>query len=670
MRVSLVFPPFYLESLYNLPPLGLLSLGAALSQGGHAPRLHDHVLSLREGTIPMNADIYARCAKDILAAAPDLAALSCQATTTPAVLHVAAELKRLAPDVPVVVGGHNASFLDRELLTRFPAIDVVVRGEGEATMVQLADALSGGAGVHELAGIAGLSYRDAAGAVRVNPDRELLRRLDDLPLPDYGLAPELDRYRHACGLSRSIAILEVGRGCPHACAYCSEQAFWRRRVRTFSPKRIVSEMKHVHKEHGAQCFLLSFDQFTADRSFAEAFCRELLDAGLPGVGWYCISRLDTVDAGLLALMREAGCESMCYGIDSGSKRTLSVIGKDIDEHILFTRVRESTDAGLKPTLSFILGFPHETLDDLDATVDLALRCCVTGGANPLVQLPTVLAGTRLHREYADRLVREVDTYFSLGLEFDQGRRLPGDEALITAWPDLFSCFHNLPFTSLPLGDLADVADNLPVLLGLFPKTFALLRAALQASPTLLFRDLLDFIKAREGFGSRFFSAPLAHAHFRDFVADRMATAGPGAALPHLEDVLRYEEQAIAAAAQPGHASGGRDKPALNPGVLVAQTELDVALVTEDLRAGRIPAGYPRARGYTVFENRHGDLTVFAVNRFGADLLALCDGKRPVADIARTLHPDHAPSLGREDFLHHCHEAVGVFRTKGLVHLAA
>ena len=91
-------------------------------------------------------------------------------------------------------------------------------------------------------------------------------------------------------------------------------------------------------------------------------------------------------------MREAGCDSMCYGIDSGSERTLTFIRKRIDRNILLRRVRETTDEGMRPTLSFVIGFPEEEREDVDATLGLALRTALRGESAPLLQLPTVLGG--------------------------------------------------------------------------------------------------------------------------------------------------------------------------------------------------------------------------------------------------------------------------------------
>lgn len=404
MRIALVFPPFFLQSLYNLPPLGLINLATVLNQAGHEVAVIDLVLAVRLKTLPLDSSIYGNSASMILREEPDLVAFSVQCATFPAVIRIAEILRKRKPGIRIVAGGHDVSFADRRTLERFPWFDAVVRGEGEVTIRELAnDYAAGGDGD----GIDGVTRRRGAEVVR-NPDRELIADLDRLPLPDYSLVPGLDVYRDACGIPRAVAILEAGRGCPHSCVYCSESAMWRRRSRTFPVPRIVREMRRLRDKFGAECFLLAYDQFTADRGFAGEFCRTVIEQGLNTTPWYCISRLDSMDLPLLRLMREAGCESMCYGVDSGSARTLAFIGKRIDHGILYQRVRETTDEGMVPTLSFVIGFPEEEREDIDQTLFLALRAGIQGNSNPLIQLPTVLPGTELHRRYHDRRDSRAD----------------------------------------------------------------------------------------------------------------------------------------------------------------------------------------------------------------------------------------------------------------------
>ncbi len=660
MNISLVFPPYALESLYSLPPLGLVNLATAARQAGHAPRIHDCVLDLREGALPMGPGLYAACAERILDAAPDMVAFSAQCATYPAMINIARELRRRRPELPLVAGGHNASFVDCETLDKFPEFDAVVRGEGERTFPELADALASGRPAWTVSGVTG--RRD--GRAWRAPDRSLVADLDSLPRPDHSLAPELWRYQRAYDLPRAIAILEVGRGCPHACVYCSESALWQRRSRTFSPDRLAAEMLRLRDEQGAQSFLLSYDQFTANRDFVRRFCQAVLDAGLADCDWYCISRLDTVDAELFALMHQAGCRSMCYGIDSGSPRTLAFINKRIDQSVLLDRVRLTTEHGMTPTLSFIIGFPEEDLADIDATLTLALRCSILGNVSPLVQLPTVLPGTRLHAGYAKDLVREADTYFALGLEFDHGRRLAADEALINGDPPLFSSFYNLPCQGLAVRDLGAVASFFPLILDAFPKTFFLLATALAASPTRLFLDFLAHAaKARDG--DQGLTASLCRCHFPAFAQSRLA-GDIGRDWPLAAQMLRYEIAAGNAAGEAGRTALAPDRPALAQGVALAEFDTDMAEAVADLRRGVVRQSAPPAPCALIFSQRGNRLGVRRVNLFGKDVLARCDGTRTLPDIAGELRPIHGAAMPMDAFADHCHAAVAAFSRLGLV----
>jgi len=659
MRIALVFPPFYHPAMYNLPPLGLINLATQLRLAGHESRIIDLVLAIRTGELPRDADIYRNAARLILAAEPELVAFSAQCTTYPAIVQIARLLKRERPELRAIVGGHNASFLDRRTLECFPEFDAVVRGEGEVTFPALVAAWQGG---DDLAAVAGVTWR-RGGEVIVNPDRPLLNDLNALQLPDYTLAPPLAVYQEACALPRAIAILEVGRGCPHRCVYCSESALWRRRTRTFAVERVVGEMRMLRDRHGAECFLLAYDQFTADRRYVEEFCRQVNAAGLSGLPWYCISRLDTVDAELLGQMRAAGCESMCYGIDSGSARTLSFINKRIDRAILFARVRQTTELGMVPTLSFVIGFPEEERSDIDATLELALWCGIQGNVNPLVQLPTVLPGTELHRRYLGQLVRSVDTYFALGLEFTLQGRLPDDEALIESDPELFSSFWNLPCPGLPLAELHRLASDLPLIVTLFPKTFLLLTRALRLSPSALFRDFAAALLETAGEVS--LEASRCFRFFAQFATTRLQALPAAGDWAHLVDVLAYEMRTLDVAQFAKRKKTGNidlqhlDKwhPQRPANVRIAEFRFDLPAIVADLKAGIVRERYPEQASCLVFRQQGSELQVSTVNAFGSEFLALCDGKNSLTEIAARLQPDHGAGQRSEAFFAVCCEAA-------------
>ena len=362
-------------------------------------------------------------------------------------------------------------------------------------------------------------------------------------------------------------------------------------------------------------------------------------------------------------MRAAGCESMCYGIDSGSTRTLAFIDKRIDREILFDRVRQTTDLGLVPTLSFVIGFPEEAREDLDATLELALWCGIQGNINPLLQLPTVLPGTELHHRYLSVLVRGVDTYFARGLEFAAGRRLPEDETLIAADPELFGSFWNLPCPGLPLAELQRLAEGFPLLVTLFPKSMMLLSKALQVPPTLLFTAFDAFHQGSAGAGV--LTAPRCHACFPAFVHERLQERPEAEAWAHLADLLDYEVHAIEVARfAKGEKTGNIDlqrldqwRPRRAANVRIATFRFDLPAIVADLKAGTIRANYPEKPSHLVFRQDGAQLEVLAIDAFGFDLLALSDGSASCGEVARRLLDDHGSGRAEPVFLASCRDAL-------------
>jgi radical SAM superfamily enzyme YgiQ (UPF0313 family) len=669
MKIVLVFPPFFLSTLYNLPPLGLLNLATVLRDDGHEVAVLDLVLAIRTNSLPLGSSIYSESVKMILREEPDLVGFSVQCTTFPAVVRISELLQRQKPDLRILLGGHDVSFSDQRTLERFHWIDAVIRGEGEITFRELAKAYSGG---RSLAGIAGVSWREGDKVIR-NRDRELITHLDALPVPDYSFIPSLETYRDACGIPRSIAILEVGRGCPHQCVYCSESVMWRRRTRTFSVSRIIGEMHQLRDNFDAECFLLAYDQFTANRQFVEDFCTRVLDDGLNRIPWYCISRLDSMDPPLLRLMREAGCESMCYGIDSGSERTLAFIRKRIDETILFQRVRETTDEGLVPTLSFIIGFPEEEREDIDKTLTLALKTGIQGNSNPLLQMPTVLAGTELHSRYGEKLVRVADTYFSLGLEFDNGRRLEEDSRLIESDPLLFSSFYNLPCVGMSLAELYGIASFFPLIVNLYPKSFLLLSLSLEESVSRLFTRFLAVVLEEERLVATDLTPEGCRKHLPSFAAKCLEDEEV-VSWAHIPDIISYESlfldvgrPRISKTAATADLCCLHDQlPLRSESSVMCDFSWNVADIVCDLKKGVYRDCYEKEGSIIVAFQKDGGIELTEINEFGRDMLLLSNGSTPFEEIVDILYENYGQGMDTKDFLVECNAALAQLVEMGTI----
>jgi radical SAM superfamily enzyme YgiQ (UPF0313 family) len=660
MNISLVFPPFYMEAMYNLPPLGLINLATMITNLDHKITIHDFVFDIRAKNLKMGPRIYDDCSQAIIDKNPDVVAFSAQCTTYPAVLNIAKKIKGKKQNTKIVIGGHNASFLDKQTLSLFPWIDAVIRSEGELTFKEIISAYNKG---RNEADISGVTYRSANRIIQ-NDYRPLIANLDDLPIADYSFVSSLSEYRDTCNIERSIVILEVGRGCPHRCVYCSESMMWQRKTRTFSAERIVKEMRHLYENHNAECFLLAYDQFTANRTFVENVCKQIIKEKLNHLPWYCISRLDTVDKDLLKKMKNAGCESMCYGIDSGSKKTLAFINKKIDTAILYRRVKQTTKQGIIPTLSFVIGFPEEEKEDIDATLLLALKTGILGNINPLLQMPTVLPGTDLFQQYNNQLVRNVDTYFSLGLEFDKEKRLASDNTLIDTYPLVFSSFYNTPCPGRSLEELHLITSYFPLIINLYPKSFLLLSVALQQSIGDLFINFLQWIKNKCSRNQLILDGSDCYQYLFKY-AQHLLNQHEISMWHHLCEIFDYESISNTI----GQLSHKKDTcnidiyqtcvpyPELKKNAIVATFEHDIPKIIDDLKKGIMTSEYPYKRVWIVFMHRNNEVEITEINRFGNDFLNLCNGSNSIKAICDTLYPIYGKDLSEKAFFKECEIAL-------------
>ncbi len=660
MNISLIFPPFYVESMYNLVPLGLVNLATSVKNRSYNIKIFDFILALRLDRLRMDKDIYDCCANEIIKTDPDIVGFSAQCTTYPSVINIAQKLKKKRKDIKIIIGGHNASFVDIKTLTNFPWIDAVVRGEGEITFKELVTACYENTDWKDIDGI---TYRKHNKIIK-NRDRAFINNLDDILLPDYSYLPSLQEYRDACKLPRSIAILEVGRGCPHKCVYCSESILWRQKTRTFSIERLVKEMRCLHEKFNAECFLLSYDQFTANRKFVIDFCNKVIDEKLNHIPWYCISRLDTVDSNILELMHSAGCESMCYGIDSGSKKTLTFIRKKIDQEILYNRVIETTENSIVPTLSYIIGFPQEQKEDIDATLTLALKTGVLGNSNPLIQIPTVLPGTELFSLYHDSLIQDVDTYFSLGLEFDSGYRIKSDKKLISDYPDIFSSFYNIPCDGESLFNLNIITKNFPMIVNLYPKSFLICTTAFSDSVSDYFLNFLLWLKEEKKYDDFILPAPDCYTQFPKYAQNTVSKL-KGKKWGHIKDIIEYEKAAILAGKYKDiYKTGNIDlctlekhPPVCGENIIIRKFKYDLSLIIDDLKKGIIKQEYSRSENFFVFLCRGSELEVTQINDFGKDFLQLSNGFLTVNEIALKLFPQYGEDSDFDKFLSSCQDTI-------------
>jgi len=249
-------------------------------------------------------------------------------------------------------------------------IDVVVRGEGELTALELINTVEKrGLNSDDLKRIRGIAFKDDGRTV-ITPIRPFIRNLDELPWPAHHLLP-MDKYT-LFNKPIQLAHVMASRGCPYGCIYCITSYFWGRRIRFRSAKNVADEVEHLVDKYKAKQVVFSDDELAFNRKFVYGFVKELKERGLD-VPFSCGSRVDHVDKKYLEFLYNNGCNALYFGVESGSQLTIDRIGKKItlkQAENVFKWVKE-----LKGFASgaFILGFPWETIDDMKKTVEFAIK---------------------------------------------------------------------------------------------------------------------------------------------------------------------------------------------------------------------------------------------------------------------------------------------------------
>lgn len=309
-------------------------------------------------------------------------------------LSIAQRVKCCAPDIYTVFGGQQSDLCAEDTLNAFPYIDFICRGEGETTVTPFFRSLLMGS--PDLS-VPGLAYLAPDGNVICNPRPPLLEDFDSIPMIDYQMLLDMGYT-----IENKAVSVDVGRGCPFNCTFCSTKKFWNRYYRVKNPKLIVQEMLHLYNEFGVDSFSFEHDMFTMNKEKVREVCA--LISELPfSAHWGCSARIDCVDEALIDTMYAAGLDSIYFGIETGSMRMQKIINKNIKIDRVLPLIRYIVNKGIYVTVSFIYGFPEETEEDLSQTMDLWLALSkldrVSAGGHLLAFFP----GTELEERYRHQL---------------------------------------------------------------------------------------------------------------------------------------------------------------------------------------------------------------------------------------------------------------------------
>jgi anaerobic magnesium-protoporphyrin IX monomethyl ester cyclase len=277
----------------------------------------------------------------------------------------------------IVAGGVHPSILPQQTAAH-ELIDIAVRGEGEKTIFEVAQALESGRTLDQIRGIA---FKEN-GSVQVTESREHID-LDSLPPIPYGLVPGVLDYPF---IKKYGLIIETSRGCPFACTYCYNAAFCGRTWRSKSPGKVLQEIAHYRSRYGIGHFHIIDDNFFVDAGRAKTILKET--AKMPGgirLEFQGV-RADTIchlDDETLRLVKQLNDGTFRIGIESGSDTTLQAIQKKTTVAINQKANQILRDKQIKAYYNFMIGFPFETVADLKQTTRFAVELM---DANPFARI--------------------------------------------------------------------------------------------------------------------------------------------------------------------------------------------------------------------------------------------------------------------------------------------
>lgn len=328
----------------HLPPLGLLSVGGPLVDAGHWVRLLDAEFG------PLTTHQIVAQARE---QAPEAILVGHSGSTSghPAVAELTRQLRIAIPDTRIVYGGVFPTFHWREILVEQPQIDLIVRGEGEATVLRLVRALEQQT---PLITVSGIAFRRSGEPV-TTPPTPLISDLDAYRI-GWELA-DLSRYSYWGG--RPAVVVQFSRGCPHSCTYCGQRIFWRR-WRHRDPQKFAAELAWLYRVHGVEVIDFADETPTASRSAWQAFLEALVAEHVP-LTLIGSTRADHIvrDADILPLYKQAGVARFLLGIENYDEDTLRKLRKGGTESKDRQAIHLLRQHGIISMATYVVGFEEE-----------------------------------------------------------------------------------------------------------------------------------------------------------------------------------------------------------------------------------------------------------------------------------------------------------------------
>lgn len=391
MKITLLVPPSgYLAERWSkgstMPPLGIGYLAAVLEKEGYEVSILDsHIEELSKRGIVNKLREYK----------PDVVGVTFTTENRFEGFDTIELAKKALPDGIVVAGGPHVTLAADDTLKNVKSLDIIVRGEGEYSFLELIKAIEKKS---DLRKVSGISFRDGKDIIHT-PAHLLIMDLDEIPFPARHLY-KIELYNFFIDVpgrgKLKAGNIMTSRGCPFRCNFCATPSVWGSKCRVRSPENVIAEIEQMVSNYRIEGLWVFDDTFNASKKRTAEICELMIEKKL-NLSWFCEIRVDLVDRELLKLMKEAGCYYVGFGVESGSAR---ILDKVIQKRITLEQIDEvrimCKEAGIIANPFFILSHPGETWDEAQKTLEL-MKKWSSEGSPVSISLLHIYPGTRLEQ---------------------------------------------------------------------------------------------------------------------------------------------------------------------------------------------------------------------------------------------------------------------------------
>ena len=377
----------------------------------------------------------------IAAFKPDYLIANVSTPTIDRDLYSLTRIKEHNPETKTAVMGIHATYFAEEL-ARNPSIDYVIKGEPDITASEIP--------LRDPHDVKGLVFEEDGRIVEIE-ERPYLN-LDDLPYPAWNKL-KLDAYRIPLKNTKYVIVMPA-RGCNFNCSFCVAPYYYGPKMRSRKVDSVVDEVEYIKDRYGVKDFFFFVETFTTDKGFITSLCDKLIERDLD-IEWMCNSRVDVVDADILAKMKQAGCWLMSFGVENADQRILDKAGKGITPKQARETILAANHLGIVTLGHFVFGLPGETRESIEKTIHFSKNINLDF-AEYYIAVP--YPGSRLYEEHKN----EINAPWS---EFDYTKSIiPSNIDLEYYKKKAYKSFYFRPFHILKVIKKIGLRKNLPNLL--------------------------------------------------------------------------------------------------------------------------------------------------------------------------------------------------------------